>query len=63
MKQENKFTNFDIVFEKLEEAKVEQINCSDFSDSDYLEIKESIETLQEIQQSIDVSSYTYFTST
>jgi hypothetical protein len=54
---------FNIIFEKLEEAKEEQLENNGLTESDYSNIDESIQKLQEIQQSIDTSSYTYFTRT
>lgn len=55
--------NYDIIFDKLAEAKNEQQINVGLSESDYSEIDESIQQLHEIQQSIDSSTYTYFTRT
>ena len=55
--------NFDVIFNKLEEVKNEQIFSTDLTESDYLEINKSVQILQEIQQNIDTSSYTFFTRT
>ena len=55
--------NYNIIFEKLAEAKNEQEINVGLTESDYSYIDESIKKLQEIQQSIDSSSYTYFTRT
>jgi len=59
-KQEQNIEEYNIIFEKLAEAKDEQKVNVGLSDSDYSDIHESVQKLQEIQQSID-SSYTYFT--
>lgn len=61
-KMEN-IENYDIIFDKLAEAKKEQEINVGLSESNYSDIDESIQKLQEIQQSIDSSSYTYFTRT
>ena len=64
MKNKMKNTeNYNIIFEKLAEAKNEQEINVGLTESDYSYIDESIKKLQEIQQSIDSSSYTYFTRT
>jgi len=55
--------NYDIIFVKFAETKKEQEINVRINETDYLEIDESIQKLQEIQQSIDSSSYTYFTRT
>lgn len=60
-KQEQNIEEYNIIFEKLAEAKDEQKVNAGLSDSDYSDIHESVQKLQEIQQSIDSSSYTYFT--
>jgi vacuolar-type H+-ATPase subunit C/Vma6 len=60
-KQEQNIEEYNIIFEKLAEAKDEQKVNVGLSDSDYSDIHESVQKLQEIQQSIDSSSYTYFT--
>lgn len=54
---------FDILFEKLKEAKQEQMSNMNLSESDYTGIHDSIKMLEEIQQSIDTSTYTYYTQT
>lgn len=59
----NTAENFDIIFDKLEEVKKEQIDNTDMTEYDYLEISKSVQILQEIQQTIDTSSYTFFTRT
>jgi hypothetical protein len=60
-KQEQNIEEYNIIFEKLAEAKDEQKVNVGLSDSNYSDIHESVQKLQEIQQSIDSSSYTYFT--
>ena len=62
-KKEQNIDKFSIVFEKLAEAKVEQQKNAGLSESDFSDIQESVQKLQEIQQSIDTSSYTFFTRT
>ncbi len=52
---------FSIVFQKLAEAKDEQMINAGLSESDFSDIHESVQKLQEIQQSIDSASYTLFT--
>ena len=59
--KEHTIDEFNIIFEKLAEVKDEQVINTGLSESDYSEIHESIQKLQEIQQSIDISSYTFFT--
>lgn len=59
--KEHTIDEFNIIFEKLAEVKDEQMINTGLSESDYSEIHESIQKLQEIQQSIDISSYTFFT--
>ena len=54
---------FDIIFDKLAEAKNEQMINSNLTESDYSEIHESVQILQEIQQNVESSSYTFFTRT
>lgn len=60
-KREQNIEEYNIIFEKLAEAKDEQKVNVGLSDSDYSDIHESVQKLQEIQQSIDSSTYTYFT--
>jgi len=59
--KENTIGEYSIIFEKLAEVKDEQMFNAGLSESDYSEIHESVQKLQEIQQSIDLSSYTFFT--
>jgi len=59
--KEHTIDEYSIIFEKLAEAKDEQMINAGLSESDYSEIHESVQKLQEIQQSIDHSSYTFFT--
>lgn len=55
--------NFEIIFEKLDEAKQEQFIQTNMTTKDLKDISDSINLLHEIQQSIDTSSYTFFTRT
>lgn len=59
--KEHTIDEYSVIFEKLEEVKDEQMINAGLSESDYSEIQESVQRLQEIQQSIDLSSYTFFT--
>ncbi len=61
--KEQNIEEFSIIFEKLAEAQDERKINTGLSESDYSEIHESIQKLQEIQQSIDSASYTLFTRT
>ncbi len=60
-KNEQNIEKYNIVFEKLAEAKDEQKINVGLSESDYSDIHDSVQKLQEIQQSIDSTSYTLFT--
>lgn len=60
-KNEQVIGKYNIIFEKLNEAKDEQKNNVCLSESDYSDIHDSVQKLQEIQQSIDSTSYTFFT--
>jgi hypothetical protein len=62
-KSEHIIQEFDIVFDKLAEAKNEQLINNNLTESDYSEINESVQILQEIQQNIESSTYTFFTRT
>jgi hypothetical protein len=59
--KEHTIDEYSIIFEKLVEVKDEQMINTGLTESDYSEIHESVQKLQEIQQSIDLSSYTFFT--
>jgi len=59
--KEHTIDEFNIIFEKLAEVEDEQVINTGLSESDYSEIHESIQKLQEIQQTLDTSLYTFFT--
>jgi hypothetical protein len=61
--KEHKVEEFSIIFDKLAEARDEQMLNSNIDESDFNEIHESVQKLQEIQQSIETSSYIFFTRT
>ncbi|AEL23993.1 hypothetical protein [Cyclobacterium marinum] len=61
---ENKEQNtedFSIIFEKLAVAKDEQKINGGLSESEFSDIHSSVQKLQEIQQSVESTSYTLFT--
>lgn len=60
-KNEQNIEKYNIIFEKLADAKDEQKINVGLSESDYSDIHDSVQKLQEIQQSIDSTSYTFFT--
>ena len=53
-KSEQNIEKYSIIFDKLAEAKDKQMINAGLSESDYSEIHESVQKLQEIQQSDDL---------
>lgn len=60
-KNEQNIEKYNIIFEKLAETKDDQKINFGLSESDYSDIYDSVQKLQKIQQSIDATSYTFFT--